>query len=286
MNHVASLVHLLPHLAGQPPGRYNARRVNGAKALYHRLIPERFRNRIGLLRREAIDSATRRLAGLPVPPRARLAKIQLTPWASEYLRMGKAAARSISSALETTGIVAAKPARILDFGCGSGRTLVHMRRAQWQLSGCDVDTEAIDWCGSAIPWASFEASGVKPPLPYSDASFDAVYAVSVFTHFSPDEQQSWAAELARIIHPGGILLVSSMGPGVIANFPAHATPENLERLAAAGSIFIPDSHSFNANAAFHSPAAIRRLFAPRFDLLLWSEQGLDGFQDLSVLRRR
>ncbi|MGA7614510.1 MAG: class I SAM-dependent methyltransferase [Thermoanaerobaculia bacterium] len=258
-----------------------------AKDLYHRLIPEQVRNPIGLFRRRLIDRWLRAKAGERLPSAELLGNIQLTPWISEYLDIGERAAAAIERAAALGGIRPEVPHDVLDFGCGSGRSIRHLRDTRWTLTGCDIDREAIEWCQLSISGAKFVVSPVEPPLEFEDGSFDLAYAISVFTHFDPEAQRAWAREMSRILRPGGLLLVSTMGPGVIENFPDHATPETREILAREGSVFLPAAESsFNAHAAFHTPRALGMLFAPDLELMRWVEQGLDGFQDLSVLRKR
>ena len=206
----------------------------------------------------------------------------MTLYLSEYLGVGKKAARSIIAAFAWTGLPSG--ASVLDFGCGSGRVLIHMDNRGWSLSGCDIDDDAIAWSRKGLPAARFEVNKSQPPLPFASGQFDAVFAVSVFTHFDGDEQRAWARELRRILKPDGIAVISTMGPGILDNFPAHALPENRKMLAESGFIFIPSESSFNARAAFHTAPGIARLFGEHFEVLRWEEQGLDGFQDLSVLR--
>lgn len=207
----------------------------------------------------------------------------MTPYVDEFIRIGRASARSIETVLAPRLRDHDRP-DILDFGCGCGRTLLQMR-ANWTIHGCDIDAGAIAWLRGAIDRDRFRVNDPNPPLPWPDASFDAAYAVSVFTHFSEAQHASWRRELARVLRPRAILAVTTMGPGILDNFPAHATESNRAALRSDGFFFVPASSSFNANAAFHAPRALSRLLAPEFDLVATSERGLDGFQDLSVFRR-
>jgi Methylase involved in ubiquinone/menaquinone biosynthesis len=174
---------------------------------------------------------------------------------------------------------------VLDFGCGSGRTLRHLTTTAWQLSGCDIDAEAIAWSRKVLPGFDLRVTSPEPPLPYGDAAFEVVYAVSVFTHFDRREQIAWRDELFRILAPGGLAVISTMGPSVVENFPRLATPDARRRLSQLGFVYREGDGAFNSNAAFHAPAGLVRLFSPSFSLLLWDERGLDGFQDLSVLQK-
>lgn len=261
------------------------RAVNAARSLYHRLVPDSVRNPIGMFRRRMIDRVQRLLARPKLPPVSLLANIQMTPFVSEYIRIGRRSAETIVRTLDAYGVGATEPRTFLDFGCGSARLLRHLRSTAWQLHGCDIDSGAIEWAQQHLRFAKFVRNDERPPLPYAAAQFDVVTAVSLFTHFSPAEQRDWIDELARVIKRGGLLLLSTMGPSVIANFPRYATTENIERLRD-GAIYIEAGETFNSNAAFHSVRGIIDLTRDHFELLSWSEQGLDGFQDLSVLRRK
>lgn len=255
------------------------------KALYHRTVPERLRNPLGLARRAISDRLLRILTPAPIPPRELLANIQLTPYANEYLEIGRRSAHSIMAAAATAGLAVGSAAPVLDFGCGSGRTLRHLGETAWQLAGCDIDADAIAWSKKALPSLDLRSTAPAPPLPYRDGAFQLVYAISVFTHFDRVDQLAWRDEVRRILAPEGLAIISTMGPSVIENFPAHATPETRARLAADGFVYREGDGAFNSNAAFHTPAGLVRLFSPAFSLVYWNERGLDGFQDLSVLRK-
>ncbi len=49
-----------------------------------------------------------------------------------------------------------------------------------------------------------------PPLEFDSASFDLVWAISVFTHLT-DNSIPWLLELHRILKPGGLLIATYMG---------------------------------------------------------------------------
>lgn len=50
-----------------------------------------------------------------------------------------------------------------------------------------------------------------PPLAFRDNEFDPIYGVSVFTHLPADWQKRWLPQFARILPPGGILLLTVHG---------------------------------------------------------------------------
>lgn len=265
------------------------------KRLYQSLVPAPIRYPIGRFRR-GLDDRLRRLATPgPLPPRELLTRVQLTPYVREYLEVGAKVAAAIRRAFEGSGprppSPCREPVRVLDFGCGLGRTLRHFGDSGWELHGCDVDADTLAWSRWALPFVHFAENGKRPPLPYPAGHFGALWAVSVFTHFDAAEQAAWAAELGRVLEPGGLAAISTMGPLALSSFPELATPGNRRRLKEEGFFFEPgepdsDGPSFNARGAFHTVAGLERIFGGEFELVRWTEGSLEGFQDLALLRRR
>lgn len=269
--------------------------------LYHQFIPDTIRFPLGRARRTMLDGWIRATGGHgPLPPRRVLQRVQLTPWVMEYIEVGARGAETVRRELIAAGLDEETPQRVLDFGCGLGRTLRHLRSTSWQLAGCDVDGDSIAWTRRALPSIPLEANPPRPPLPYADHSFDALYAISVFTHFGPAEQSAWAEELARVLCPGGLALITTMGPWAFHPFPPSpagpntaepntAEPDTVESNKGPdidGFWFFPVGGGFNNSAAVHTKKALQTIFSPWFEPLGWKKQGLDGFQDLSLFRAR
>lgn len=102
---------------------------------------------------------------------------------------------------------------ILEMGVGLGRLIVHYFPFQARLYGCDLLPDAVAWTRSKLGHrVHIEQTGAEPPLPYDDGMFDFVYANSVFTHVHCASMDAWAAELRRIIRPGGMLIFSVLDP--------------------------------------------------------------------------
>ena len=256
------------------------------KALYHRSIPDHIRYPIGRLRRTGIDNLRRLSSRDPLPPRKLLEFVQMTPWVDEYLRVGRLSHQAVNRAFDKHHLSTSKAVRILDFGCGLGRTLRFFQDDSRHLSGCDIDPRLIDWTRQAFPRMDIQLSASAPPIPWEEQSFDGLFAISVFTHFDEQQQRSWADEILRILKPEGLAVITTMGPHALGGFPNLASAENRRELKESGYLFHRGGSEFNANGAFHTAEGIQRFFSPGFELEEWTEGGLDGFQDLSVLRRR
>lgn len=105
--------------------------------------------------------------------------------------------------------------RILEWGCGPGRLIRHLPDLLGDrapvVAGTDYNPASIDWCRANLSGIDFDLNGAAPPLPFADNSFDATYNFSVFTHLSEEMHHAWAAELLRILKPGGLMIATTHG---------------------------------------------------------------------------
>lgn len=145
-----------------------------------------------------------------LPPAALRYRVGASPDADTFSRIGKTCADDIKSALLQVGRDLESFEKILDFGCGCGRTLIHLASLapNAKFYGTDIDKQAIDWCQKSLKFGTFSVSREIPPLQYPADMFDFIFAISVFTHLNEDYQFRWLEELKRIAQPGAILLVT------------------------------------------------------------------------------
>ena len=174
---------------------------------------------------------------------------------------------------------------LLDWGCGCGRVTVHLMDLlssfeSLQIQGCDIDGEAIAWCNEYLRRGHFRQVDSLPPLPWPEASFDVVVSCSVFTHLSEQMQQAWLHELRRVITPGGMFLAS-----INSNFPRSRVPPQgisdetldpmMDGIAPAGYY----------RGTIQSREYTVSRWANYFDILDFIENGIEGSQDLVVMRK-
>jgi SAM-dependent methyltransferase len=100
---------------------------------------------------------------------------------------------------------------IYEWGCGPARITRHLPSVfkDTEIHASDYNAQTIEWCREQIAGVSFIKNELHPPLPYPGNKFDFVYAISVFTHLSEMNGLNWAAELYRVLKPGGILLITT-----------------------------------------------------------------------------
>ncbi|MCZ4491646.1 MAG: hypothetical protein JWP53_577 [Conexibacter sp.] len=94
-------------------------------------------------------------------------------------------------------------ARLLDAGCGSGRTLDELVR-YGRVSGIDLSPQAV--AAAQRRGHQDVRVGRVEQLPFADGTFDVVTCLDVIEH-TPDDRAS-LAELRRVVRPGGLLLAT------------------------------------------------------------------------------
>jgi 2-polyprenyl-3-methyl-5-hydroxy-6-metoxy-1,4-benzoquinol methylase len=101
--------------------------------------------------------------------------------------------------------------KILDFGCGWGRTLRFFMKdvRPSNLTGIDVMPLAIELSKKTNPWCNFALTAALPPTRFADNSFDLVYLYSVFSHLSEEAHDLWLTEFHRILKPQGMLIATT-----------------------------------------------------------------------------
>jgi SAM-dependent methyltransferase len=150
--------------------------------------------------------------GYPFPPSKLIYDVIACRWRQVYYDSGEAIIDDMEQILASNGRPLSDFDSILDFGCGSGRLLRHVRqRTDAELSGSDYNPEMIAWCDSNLPFGTFESNPAEPPLAFDNEAFDFAYARSVFTHIPPDAGKRWMKELARVLRPGGRLYFTMHG---------------------------------------------------------------------------
>ena len=206
---------------------------------------------------------------------------------SEWDEIGQAQARIVRSYLPADW---PRPGRrTLDFGCGSGRTLRSFFREaeEWDMLGCDVHLESIEWLQKHLdPPFHFFSLGKTPSIPKPDEYFDLVWAFSVFTHIT-DQWSDWLLEIHRTIKPEGLALISFLGEHMIG--PLIGEEWDAERIGM-NCVRVSQSWDVGGPTVFHSEWWLRAHWGRAFDILrLDADAPGHGFvllrkRDVSVTR--
>ena len=226
----------------------------------------------------------RRAPGPPVPP-WRLRRRTGQGSRATFLDVGEKGAAVLLRVVAEEGTPnGGSPGRWLDLGCGCGRIARFLEPSVGADSfvGVDVDEAMIAWCRRHLA-GSFRVMRPRPPLDFPDASFGVVYAISIFSHYTEDEQLEWLDELRRILRPGGLFVATTLAPDRIGDF--KTSPEDRERLLRDGFACVNPDGQFNERATFIAEAYLDRTWRTRFARVRHEPRGFLGYQDLSLWRR-
>lgn len=133
-------------------------------------------------------------------------------------------------------------ARILDYGCGYGRTLAELSQAGFEnLVGVDSSNAMLARARATVARPALLRND-ENSLPFRDDSFDAVLLFAVLTCIPDgDKQRSLMSELERVLRPDGLLYLSD----VLVN----TDQRNRER-------YERDAEQFNCYGVFELPEGV------------------------------
>jgi SAM-dependent methyltransferase len=98
------------------------------------------------------------------------------------------------------------PGRVLEAGCGTGYfSWLLQQERHWPMVPMDVSAEGLRYArrfGSERP-----VQGEVTALPFAAGAFDLVMSIDVLAHLPRGAEHDAAAELARVLAPGGLLVV-------------------------------------------------------------------------------
>jgi ubiquinone/menaquinone biosynthesis C-methylase UbiE len=116
--------------------------------------------------------------------------------------------------LDQAGLAAGQ--RVLDLGCGTGTLAIWAKQREpgIEVTGIDGDPEVLDRARRKAAEAAVAIDfreAMADELPFEAASFDRVVSTLFFHHLGPDTKRRCAAEIARVLKPGGELHVADFG---------------------------------------------------------------------------
>ena len=253
-----------------------------------------------------------RLAGIidfPVPPNSSMRKTSTGSLIGFYLA-GLRTSLPIAACARREGVRLDQKIRILDFGCGVGRPLMHLTRTYPVPTyyACDIDHTSVAWIQKNYPQVQAHTSKFSPPLDYESGFFDMIYSVSIFSHLNMDDQAAWLKELARVTKPGGYAFLSTEG---YVSLPYRCQGMGVAEAAIRAELdqkgfFFMESSDWRENTKHQNTLAVTSLYvgiersygttilSPNYIRQQWPSTGfevcavvegvIDG-QDLVVLRR-
>jgi SAM-dependent methyltransferase len=208
-----------------------------------------------------------------------------------FIESGFSICDDLNAVLSVVGKSLADFPRILDWGCGCGRTTRALKTLfpKAEVWGSDIDPEAIAWLQKTYSprYGQFRVAPHAPPLPFEDGYFDFIFGISVFTHLPEDMQFGWLAELRRITKPGGYLIMTTSGE---KNY-SHLPPELRKIVETKGFFYLDGTYgqsislpAFYQNT-FHSLDYIKREWPKYLEVLDTQPARMQQHQDTVLMRR-
>jgi SAM-dependent methyltransferase len=151
-----------------------------------------------------------------------------------------------------------KPTRILDFGCGAGRSLPYLEQyfPNAELWGYDVSPASLKVAAQRVPRAKLFSDWDA----IARMQFDTILAANVFHHIPPDQRQHALTQCRHILAENGQVFLFEHNPfnpvtrWIFERCPFDADAEMLS---------IKTSLDLTFKAGFHSEQHGYTLFFPR-----------------------
>ena len=230
----------------------------------------------------------------PIPPARNRARVG-NRFIKQFMKSGKNCYLPVSNAIKLYYKEHEIKPKVLDFGAGVGRTLqyfAHNNNA-YALYACDVDSSASAYLLKAFPDVKTYCSQYVPPLVYQSNYFDIVYSVSIWTHLPLNSQEPWLDEIYRILKPGGIALLTTIGTyGFKKGTHLQSFNYSIEELVDKGIKYCEYENKDNIpgtgesyGATYQTIDYTKNNWNKKFTILDIQEGVIDDLNDLVILRK-
>ena len=239
------------------------------------------------------DTSTLKSLNIPIPSkdiRYRVVSSHIDE--KFFMESGQQCAADIIKALNLSGIDARDFRNILDFGCGCSRVLRFLIPflPQAKFYGCDIDNIAIEWSRKHVPAAQFAMVPHLPPTAYPREHFDFIYGLSVFSHLDLARSVLWLDELHQMLRPDGLLLLTVQGAVAYDTVKKNISKKQQDEFDTTGFLFlenIPDKVLPDwYQTSIYKEHFAKLVFQSGFSILRYDPQGMTGWQDLLLLKKR
>lgn len=158
--------------------------------------------------------------------------------------------------------------RVLDAACGEGYGSALLAAAGGDVLGLDIDAGVVDHARTRyadVPGLRFDRADATRLDAYADGAFDLILSFETLEHVR--EQERLLDGFARLLAPGGLLLVSTPDKRSYTDLTGEVNPHHVRELY---------RDEFEALLSARFPA--RRLYAQRslFHSTLWALDGRGG----------
>ena len=144
--------------------------------------------------------------------------------------------------------------RVLDVATGTGNLAIPLAQSGAVVTGVDIApnllAQARERAGAEGLTVQFD-EGDAEQMPYEDGAFDAV--VTMFGAMFAPQPEMVAAELARVLKPGGMLAMANWNPESFTG-----------KMFRIGSKYVPPPHGLAAPVMWGDEVTVRERLTPYF----------------------
>jgi len=176
--------------------------------------------------------------------------------------------------------------RLLEFASGFGCVTRHLKKTmpQVEITACDIHKEAVDFITKRLA-VSAVLSASQPEQLKIKSKYDAVFALSFFSHMPKTSFTRWMKQLLSFTKPGGFLVFTTHGQQSIKFLPNVQFDQS-------GFGFQPSSEQKDLDTAEYGSACtkpeyvIGQIFSiPGARLITFGEAIWWKHQDLYIIQR-
>lgn len=114
--------------------------------------------------------------------------------------------------------------RVVEAGCGTGHMASRLgERYAWRVFPTDLQMEGLRY-GSAGGVKRLAQADIAA-LPFPDGAFDIAVCLDVIVHFARGEEAKAVEELARVLVPGGLMLLRASALDILRSSHSRFTIE-------------------------------------------------------------
>lgn len=127
------------------------------------------------------------------------------------------------------------PGRALDLGCGTGTNCIYLARHGWEVVGVDFSLLAIRRARRKAHRARMDCQFYRDDvtdLAFLADPFDLALDIGCLHSLRPERWGRYAAEVARLVRPGGLYLLYAFIPRSDQSTPRGVAPEKVRSLFA------------------------------------------------------
>jgi SAM-dependent methyltransferase len=242
--------------------------------------------RWNLLRYQASNSAFKKNnPEFPTPPDSLLFETGSLHYHS-YQISGQEAAAEIESLCKVFSVSPIQS--ILDWGCGVGRVTRHLPSyfPNANIVGADANPDCIQWLQNNIPAIQWLQSNAADQGETLTGTYHLIIALSVLTHLPANEQTNWLKKLHNLLHPEGLVWLSTHGKAYLHQL----THQQKKQLSEQGIITLgADKKGNRQMRTYHTYPGMKLLFGRDWEIVMFYDgqkfPGILGGQDAWLLKK-